>query len=466
MMTLTPPTTPVRPDVQEQALWAVGMRPISADAHRPDWLVLAQQSAQNALGTIGFPSKKDEAWRHISLDRISRQTFQPVPVQPNESVAKKLVEAYFYPETAQTRRVILNGTARVEDVSNQEGLPEGVFLGTLNQFLQNEPDLDALDWVKSQLAKPDADALTHLNTAQLSEVKVLVIPKGMQLAAPVQVVFFTAEVAGVTMVNHPRLMVYVGDQAQASVLVQFAASVNANTSYWTNGVLDVYAGERAHLDMVVTQAETLAGLHTLNSRVVQKGASDVRMFSMQLGGHLARHQIDWLIDGEYAHGVVDGLTVSHGETENHHFVTVRHAFPNSRSEQLFKSVLGGTSRAGFDGTIEIAQDAQNTDASQLNKNLLLSGDARAITRPQLRINADDVRCSHGATVGQLSEAELFYLQSRGIQRDVAMTTLTFGFAEDLVEKIPMVSLRKHLKALVHHHLDSELGLCIHRKEAR
>jgi len=466
MMTLTQPPQAVNSPVNEQGLWAVGMRPFSLDSHRPDWLVQAQQQAQNALGVMGFPSQKSEAWRHISLDRLSRQTFQPSPAQSDAVLLRKPLEAYLYAESAQSRRVILNGHAVVSDFESLQALPEGVFLGSFQQFLESNPNPAALDWVKTRLGHSSDDALTALNTAQLQDIQILVVPDDVQLTAPVQVLFVSADFSGLVTVNYPRLMVYAGERSQSTVLVQYMAMANPASAYWTNGAVDISAGAHAQMDVALTQTETESGLHTVQTNVVQNADSTVRMFSIQLGAHLARHQIDWTLDGERAHGVVDGLTVTHGKAEAHHHVTVRHTVPNAQSEQLFKSVLGGTSRAGFDGTIEIVEGAQNTDASQLNKNLLLSGEARAITRPQLRISADDVRCSHGATVGQLSEAELFYLQSRGISREAAVTTLTFGFAEDLIEKVPVASMRKHLKALVHRNLDSELGICIHRKEAR
>lgn len=465
-MTLTSPPSTMRQHVTEQALWAVGMRPVGLGSSQPDWLTVAQQNAQQALGALGFPTRRDEAWRSVSLDRLSQQMFQPCPSQMAAPVLKKALESYLYPETAHARKFVVNGQSIMEDYTDKVALPQGVFMGSLSKYLADTPNPAVLEWIQAQLNAPNQDALTLLNTAQVENIQLLVLPQGLSMAQPVQLVFVSADYAGLNTVHHPRLMIYAGEQAQGTVLVQFMAMASSHSIYWTNGALDVCALEGSHMDVILTQDEAQGARHTLSTRVSQQAHSKVRMFSMQLGAHFARHQVDWTILGEGAHGALNGLTVTQASREVHHHVMLTHEVPNATSEQLFKSVLGGTSRVGFNGTIEIVEGAQNTDASQLNKNLLLSEEARAITQPQLRISADDVRCSHGATVGQLSEQELFYLQSRGISREAAVTTLTFGFAEDVIEKLPVTSVRKHLKALVHRNLDTELGVCIHRKEAR
>jgi Fe-S cluster assembly protein SufD len=416
----------------------------------PAWVLRLRETAMERFERIGFPTTDVEDWKYTNVNAIARGAFALVAAGVRDELSADDVDAFLAQE-ASSRLVFVNGIYRAE-FSSTENLPAGVVVADLTEAFagEHEPIL------RSYLARPvepEMDGFNALNAAFLREGALVYLPKGAQVAEPIQLLFVSTAIPQPAAI-FPRVRV-VAERESAATLIESYASVGESSSF-TNAVVEVFVGENARLTHYKVQRESEAAFHiaTTNAELERSGIYDLT--TITLGAQLSRHGIVVRLAHEGAECWVDGLylvgTGQHADTHS----LIDHSSPHCTSHQLYKGILDGKSRAVFNGKVFVHRDAQQTDAQQSNKNLLLSNEARVDTKPQLEIYADDVKCAHGATVGQLEEDELFYLISRGLHTDLARNLLTYGFAEELVEKIKIESIKRQLDEAILNRLHARL----------
>jgi Fe-S cluster assembly protein SufD len=291
---------------------------------------------------------------------------------------------------------------------------------------------------------------TALNTAFLFDGLYLHVPSGVEIAEPIVLVYVADRSAAETVIQ-PRNLIVLEERAAAKV-VEFYVS-NDGGSYLTNAVTEVVLGKRARLEHDKVQFESLSAFHMAVTHVAQSKESVYRSNNFALGGKLVRNELTSAMNDERCECTLNGLSLGTGEQLIDNHTTIDHAKPNCNSWEVYKAVLAGRARGVFNGKIFVRKDAQKTDAKQTNKTLLLSDEATIDTKPQLEIFADDVKCTHGATVGQLDEQQVFYLRSRGIGADDARDILTFAFADEVVGHVSIEAVRDRLEQIIHLRLD-------------
>ncbi|HAM08984.1 MAG: Fe-S cluster assembly protein SufD [Bacteroidetes bacterium GWF2_41_9] len=411
-----------------------------------------RSSAFERFSKLGIPSKKDEAYKYTNLniffDHDYRSYFLPV--------ASDFIKAEeFRCDVADLDAhgiVLLNGFyPTINDKLRQ--LPSGVWIGSINEAALRFPDLIEKHYGK--YADSDTDGLVHLNTAMASDGVFVYVPKGVRFNKPVQIVNLVQSEED--MFNQHRNLIIVEKDAEFSIIICDHAL--SPKKFLTNAVTEVYVGESAHFDLVRVQNEHNAACKVTHTFIHQEKNSITSSINMTLHGGLIRNSTYHFLGGENAETNSCGLYLTDKWQHVDNFVNVDHAFPNCTSNQLFKGVLDDMSTGAFNGRILVRPDAQKTLAYQKNNNILLTDDAKMDTKPQLEIHADDVKCSHGATVGQLDGDALFYLQSRGIDKHEAKLMLMFGFAHEVIQNIKVEPLRERMDNLVMQRLRGELSRC-------
>jgi Fe-S cluster assembly protein SufD len=336
--------------------------------------------------------------------------------------------------------VFVDGRFR-DDLSRPGSLPGGVRVESLAAVAASDPSL--VEAHLTRHADPDNHALTALNTAFFQDGAFVRIPDRTVVAEPIHLLFLSTA-ADPNRVTHPRLLIQAGSHAEASIIESYYG-LGANV-YWTNSVVEVLAGENSHIELYKIQHEELQAFHTGLIELIAERNTTIATHSLSFGGALVRNDINVLLNDEGSHCDLNGLYAVNGAQLVDHHTLIDHAKPHCTSHQLYKGVLDGRSTGVFNGKIIVRADAQKTDAIQNNRNLLLSREANVNTKPQLQIDANDVRCTHGATVGQLDKESMFYLQSRGINRKEARNLLTYAFAADILERIKIEPIRDHFEA--------------------
>jgi Fe-S cluster assembly protein SufD len=293
-----------------------------------------------------------------------------------------------------------------------------------------------------------------LNTALAFDGAYVYIPDGVVLDRPVQLLF-VASVSGAAIMANVRVLVVAGDRTQSRIVETYVGSPNA--SYFTNAVTEIFAGEHAVVDHYKVQQESVQAFHIASMHVHAGRASNVSSHSFALGGRIARNDVTALLDGEGAECTLNGLYLADGERLVDNHTTIDHAKPHCPSHEIYKGILGGRARAVFNGKIVVRPDAQKTDAKQTNRALLLSDHASINTKPQLEIFADDVKCTHGAAIGQLDDDAIFYLRARGLTYFEARDMLIHAFAGDILNRVRIEPLRVALEAELFAQLAKDLA---------
>jgi Fe-S cluster assembly protein SufD len=438
---------------REKSIYAERFAAFKDKSTKPgaSWLTRLREDAMERFEQLGFPTTFDEEWKYTSLAAISKRQFEPVAELKNAMVDERALEPFAYPEAKAAQLVFINGVYSRE-LSSLESLPRGVVAENLADALGGEHS----EIVRAKLAR-HADyhesALVALNTAFVSEGAFLLIPKGMRVETPIHLLFLSVPQASPA-VSFPRVLIVAEAQAEAT-LIESYVSVEEG-AYWTNAVVEVLVEDGARVEHYKIQRESQQAFHTATTQVELGAASSFDATTITLGGELSRHDINVHLRARGAECRVDGLyMVSTGQHTDTHSL-IEHAEPHCTSRQLYKGILDGKSRAVFNGKVFVREGALQTDAQQTNRNLLLSNEARVDTKPQLEIFADDVKCAHGATVGQLEEEELFYLISRGLRPELAQNLLTYGFAEEVINKIRVESIKAQLDEAVLNRLHAKL----------
>ena len=411
------------------------------------WLELVRGSAMDRFEQLGFPSVRDEEWKYTNLATLAKERF--VPVISGNQLGTGNVSRFAYPETDGAHLVVVNGFLR-EDLSTITALGDVV----ATDLFRAVADARYNKVIRKYLARNAGyhnNGLTALNTAFLQSGVFLCIPKNVKLEKPVQITFIGGTANGA---NFPRVLVVAEENSSATLIENFVA--RGEERYFTNAVAEVVLRDGAHLEHYRLQRENKNAFHVSTTSAELGRASRYDTTSINLGAQLSRHDISVVMDHEGAETSVDGLYMVDSDQHTDTHSVIDHKQPHCNSHQLYKGILDGNARAVFNGNIFVREGAQKTDARQTNKNLLLSEKARVDTKPQLEIYADDVKCAHGAAVGQIDPEELFYLETRGIGPELGRNLLTYGFAEEVIAKIKIDSIRSQLDETVLRQLHTSL----------
>ena len=403
----------------------------------PSWLREARAGAMAWFAGQGFPTTRQEDWRFTPVTPIASTAF--VPAEPLQ-VQPELLAPYALTDACAAELVFVNGRF-VPGLSRMDGLPAGLQAGSLAALLDAEPA--RLEGLLAQVADPAGSPFTALNTAFIEDGACIEVARNAVIERPVHVLFYST-VSGAPQVSHPRLLFVAGEHSEARIVETYAGV--APQVYLTNAVSEFVVGDRAVVDHYKVQRESLAGYHVASMQVRTGRESVFSSHALTLGGAIVRNDIGAVLGGPGGDTTLNGLYLADGQQLVDTHTTIDHALPHNGSHELYKGILGGRARAVFNGKIIVRPDAQKTDAKQTNKALLLSDGAEINTKPQLEIFADDVKCTHGATVGQLDEEMLFYLRSRGLDAHQARSLLIRGFAGDITGRIRIEPLRERIDA--------------------
>lgn len=414
----------------------------TATAEGPEWLEPVRRAAMERFARTGFPAARDEEWRFTPLGAIAQGTWRPATGGAGELTRAQLAP-FVFGHADWSTLVFVNGVFN-EGLSAVGEMPAGVRVSSLAEALRSDGAL--LHAHLTRHAPVEGSPFTALNTAFLAEGGVVHVGPGVDLAAPVHLLFVTTAEAGGT-VAHPRNIVVVERGARASVIESYV-TLSPGQSYWTNPVTEVAVGAGAWVEHTRIQRESEQAQHVGLTHVDQQRDSHYRSFSLAMGGALARHNLHVRLNDENIETLMYGLYVTRGEQVVDNHTAIYHDQPNCRSWEVYKGILDGRSRAVFNGKVFVRPEAQKTDAKQTNRNLLLSEGARVDTKPQLEIFADDVKCTHGATVGRLDEVARFYARSRGLPAEAADRLLRYAFAAEVVEEVTLAPVREELDRLV------------------
>ena len=407
----------------ENQSWLDAHGSISLPGSDLAWLSAQRTAALAQFEKVGLPGVRDEEWRYTNLRALKSNSYQL-----NSSTELSIELA----ETSNPRLVFVDGLL---NASASTALSE--------QVSKLSDSVDQLEPHFGSTLPAEPHGFTALNTAYAQDGYVVTLKPGQVLEGILEIVFVSQSA---DTVSHTRNLIIAGANSQCTV-VERHIGVDG-TVYLNNVITEIVAGDNAHVDHYKIQQESNDAFHMGGVFINQDKSSQVKNHNITLSGLLTRNDIVTNLLGQGAHMEMNGLVVGQGRQHIDNHTQVNHAVPNCTSDEYYKTVLDDHSRSVFRGRIIVAEDAQLTNADQQNNNLLLSANAEADTKPQLEIYADDVKCSHGATVGQLDPVSLFYLKSRGINTESANALLTFAFANEVIERVAVDSVRQELTQLI------------------
>ena len=425
-------------------LQEIEMQSAGTTAELPDWLEPVCRAARERFRATGFPTSRDEEWRFTPVGPIAKASWRPAP--PAAAVTQDQLKEFEFGHPDWNTLVFVNGSYRKE-LSRGFAIPGVRVLSLAEALRANETVLQSH---LGRHAPIEASPFAALNTATMSDGGFIHVAAGTELLRPLHLLFVaTPEAAGC--VVHPRNLIMVERGARAAVVESYV-TLSPDSSYWTNPVTEVSLGGNAWLEHTRIQREGERAYHTGLTHVDQQRDSHYRSFSLAMGGAIARHNLHARLNDENVETLLYGLYLARREQLVDNHTVIYHDHPNCRSWEVYKGVLDGRSRGVFNGKVFVKPEAQKTDAKQTNRNLLLSDGARVDTKPQLEIFADDVKCTHGATVGQLDDIALFYSRSRGIPAAEAQRLLTYAFAAEVIAEVSLEPVRKELERLLRERL--------------
>jgi Fe-S cluster assembly protein SufD len=366
-----------------------------------------REEARQRFAELGYPSTHEEDWRFTNVAPIARGTFVP-----------RAAECRWQPG----------------------GLPKGVQISSLAEALRKQPEV--VEPHLARYASYQESAFVALNTGSFEDGVFVRIAPGAVVEEPIHLVYESAS-GGRPAVSHPRNLMVAGAHSQATIIESYTGAA----SYFTNPVTELVAGDHAVIDHYKLQTESREAFHMATMQVELGRDTNFRSHSISLGGALVRNDVNAVLS-QGCECTLNGLYLVAGEQHIDNHTSIDHAQPHAASHELYKGILDGHSSAVFNGKILVRKDAQKTDAKQTNKNLVLSENAVINTKPELQIHADDVRCTHGATIGQLDAEGIFYLQSRGIGLADARNLLIIAFARDIVDRVKVPALREQLEQML------------------
>jgi Fe-S cluster assembly protein SufD len=400
------------------------------------WLDAARTRALDWFATSGFPTARDEDWKYTNPAAIERRYWRPdlAPGGVHGEPSGERVKALTFAELPCHLLVFVNG--RLDPTFSSFGsLPPGARVQSLSEVLARDPQR-----LESLLESEPASAFGALNTAFMSDGAVIELARNTVLEPPIHLLYLATHPEASV---HYRNIILAEAGSEATVVEHYAGP--AGVAYLTNAVTTIAGAQNSHVEHYRLQQESAKALHVGELRAAQDRDSRFTSHSIAMGGAIARSDISSQLNGEGAECTLNGLYMVGGKQLVDHHTRVDHVKPRCTSREFYRGVLDGSARGVFNGRVIVHQDAQHTDAQQTNHNLLLSREAEVDTKPQLEIFADDVKCAHGATVGQLDDSMIFYLRSRGIEHEVAKALLVYAFAHDIVGRIRLEPLRHRIE---------------------
>ncbi|SDZ06897.1 Fe-S cluster assembly protein SufD [Nitrosomonas sp. Nm33] len=399
------------------------------------WLDQLRANAMDSVGTLRMPSTQDEEWRFTDISPLSRLPYPVAHAAPKVQLSDI---KHCYLEEASCRLVFVDGQF-VPELSNIADNASAI-IGNLSSLL---PTGDTIARYLGQLAEFQNDVFTALNTAFLRDSACIIIPKNKSVTTPIHLLFISKQTE---VTSYPRCLLIAEAGSNATIIEDYITTEEA--PYVTNSVVEMSLANTAHVNHIRVQRDNQQAFHIGNCTVSLAHASQYHSVSITLGAYISRYNLNVILSGEGAECAADGLVLISGRqlADTHTFID--HAKPHGKSRQLHKCIVDGMAHGVFNGKIMVRPHAQLTDSTQLSRNLLLTNKARIDTKPQLEIFADDVKCAHGATVGQLDKEEIFYLKSRGLSELTARNLLTYAFGGEVIDRIPISSLKRQLEEIV------------------
>jgi len=421
---------------------------------QPSWLFPLRKAGIARFAELGFPTLKHEDWRFTNVAPITKLAFKPVLDATASGLTRDALAQFPFAKLSGTRLVFVNGHFAA-DLSTAPAQQNGIKVGNLAAALTTDSAL--IEKHLGRYVRTEDNAFAALNNAFFQDGGFVYVPAGQAIEEPVQFLFInTSKEAGAT--THPRNLIVAERDARATVIESYVSLASAPT--FTNAVTEFALGDNAVVEHCKFQDESAEAFHiaALHSHLGQK--VNFSSHSIATGAKLSRNNLRTTLDGEYIEAVLNGVYLTNGDQLADHYMIVDHAKPNCASHEYFNGILAGKSKGVFHGRILVRPDAQKTDAKQTNKNLLLSDDASADTKPQLEIYADDVKCTHGATIGQLNDQSIYYLRSRGIGLEKARRMLIHAFAGEIIDRVKHDALREELDALVWDRLEQQESVAV------
>jgi Fe-S cluster assembly protein SufD len=420
------------------------------EAHpgEPAWLATLRSAARERFAAVGLPTSRDEEWRFTPVGPLAKLDIG-LPAAAGAVSTEAIAPCDFDP--AWPLLVVVDG--RIDATrSRLPALPGGARLMALSEAIAaGVPEVEAH---LTRTVPPEATPFAALNAAAFTDGLFLLVPRGCSLEQPIQVLHVATDASADALLA-PRVLVVVGDEARATITESYLSLTER--THVTAAVAEIVVGRNATVEHIRVQRENEAAWHVGFTAVDQGRDSHYRSFALSMGAHLARHNLHAHLGDENIETLLYGLSLTRGEQLSDTHSAIHHDHPNCNSWEVYKGVLDDRSRIVFNGKVLVDPIAQKTDAKQTNRNLLLSEQARVDTKPQLEIFADDVRCTHGATIGKLNEQQRYYLQSRGIAGAQAEQLLVWAFAAEVMLEILEPTVRKALESLVHARLGEMTG---------
>ncbi len=399
--------------------------------------------------TKGFPTKKEEAWKYTSLNSLIKNDFSVFP-KKESAVEFAEVKKYFLHEIDTYKVVFVDGIfSSFLSSTTHDGLDVCLMSSALTKPRYKE----IINTYFNKIASQD-ESLTTLNTAFANEGAYVNIPKGKVADKPIEILYFSTGNEAALMVQ-PRNLIIVGENAQVQIIERHQ-SLNGNPVL-TNSVTEVFAHPYANVDYYKVQNDRLEASLIDNTYISQERNSKVSVHTFSFGGDITRNNLNFYHKGEHIESTLKGITIIEGKQHVDHYTLVNHATPNCESHQNYKGIYDEKSTGVFNGKIFVEKEAQKTDAFQQNNNILLSDKATINAKPQLEIFADDVKCSHGCTIGQLDERAMFYMQSRGIPKKEAKALLMYAFCNEAIESVRIPELKRRITKIIATKLGVNMG---------
>lgn len=397
----------------------------------------------------GFPSKKEEAWKYTSLNSVLKNDYSVFPKHEN-SVEFSEVKKYFLHEIDTYKVVFVDGVFSSFLSSTTH---DGLDVCLMSSALTKPKYKMIIDEYFNKIASKD-ETLTSLNTAFALQGAYVNIPRNTVVEKPIEIINFTTGLENALLIQ-PRNLIIVGENAHVQIIERHQ-SLKENPVL-TNSVTEIFAQKRAIVDYYKIQNDTQDATLVDNTYIAQKEQSHAKVHTFSFGGKITRNNLNFYHQGEHIESTLKGITIIGDKQHVDHYTLVQHATPNCQSHQNYKGIFADKSTGVFNGKIFVEREAQKTDAFQQNNNILLSDKATINAKPQLEIFADDVKCSHGCTIGQLDEKAMFYLQSRGIPQKEAKALLMYAFSNEVIESIKIPALKARITKIIASKLGVNMG---------
>ncbi len=397
----------------------------------------------------GFPTKKEEAWKYTSLNAVLNNDFSVFPKKEND-IEIAAVKKYFLHEIDTYKVIFVDGRFSSFLSSTTH---DGLDVCLMSSALTKPKYKEIIDQYFNKIANTD-DSLTSLNTAFSLEGAYINIPKNKVVDKPIEIINFSTG-SEAALLLQPRNLIIIAENAHVQIIERHQ-SITENPSL-TNSVTEIFAHKRAFIDYYKIQNDNIGASLIDNTYIEQKDSSNVSVHTFSFGGNVTRNNLNFYHRGEHIESTLKGITIIEGKQHVDHHTLVQHATPNCESHQNYKTILGDRATGVFNGKIYVEREAQKTDAFQQNNNILLSDKATINAKPQLEIFADDVKCSHGCTIGQLDDRAMFYMQSRGIPEKEAKALLMYAFSNEVISSIKIPELKQRITKIIATKLGVNMG---------